>query len=123
MNICIGEKCDVEHITPTSGKNLAEIRRDADFDNVEDFEATVNKLGNKILLESKINRSVGNAWFRTKITNKLNDKTGYIGSEYPMAQKLVDKYRSEDKPHWTGKDINHATEEAAERIANFIFGD
>ena len=86
MSFRIGEKCDIEHIMPTSGKSLAAIRNDAGFNNIEDFEATANKLGNKILLEAKINRGLGNDWFRWKVTSSLNDKTGYIDSKYPFAQ-------------------------------------
>ena len=34
----------------------------------------INKIGNKILLEYDINRSIGNEWFRTKIATKIADK-------------------------------------------------
>lgn len=49
------------------------------------FYDFVNKLGNKVLLEEKINRTIGNEWFRTKVSTKLADKTGYIDSNYPIA--------------------------------------
>lgn len=47
---------DIEHIMPSSGANLDEIRRDAQINSEEEFRSVVNKLGNKILLEKKINR-------------------------------------------------------------------
>lgn len=117
------EKYDIEHIMPYSGCNLQEIRRDAEIGSEEEFYAIVNKLGNKIVLEEKINRSIGNEWFRTKISTKLENKTGYVDSKYAIAQTLVEKYSSEDKPYWKKADIFAATEKAADRIAKFIFGD
>lgn len=49
----LGDKYDIEHIMPLSGKNLQEIRKDAEINSEEEFRAIVNKLGNKILLEKK----------------------------------------------------------------------
>lgn len=119
----LGTKYDIEHIMPDSGRNLQEIRRDANIGSEEEFKEVVNKLGNKILLEEKINRSIGNEWFRTKISTKLEDKTGYIDSSFPIANALVCKYGTKDKPYWKKEDINEATEKAADRILRFIFGE
>ena len=116
-------KCDVEHIMPSSGGNLQEIRRDAGIDNEEEFSGFVNKLGNKILLEYRINRAIGNEWFRTKVSTRLENKTGYIDSAYPIASALVAAYRDQSKPYWTKKDILATTEKISERIATFILGD
>ena len=86
------------------------------------FNDYINKIGNKILLEYDINRSIGNEWFRTKIATKITDKSGYIDSKYPIAQYLVDLYKNNSKPYWTKEDIDSATTKAAERITKFIFG-
>lgn len=86
------------------------------------FDDFVNKLGNKVLLEEKINRTIGNKWFRTKVSTKLADKTGYIDSNYPIASDLVKKYANNTKPYWCKKDIEDATNAAADRIVAFIFG-
>ena len=118
----LGTKYDIEHIMPYSGSNLQEIRRDAEIENEEEFAGIVNKLGNKILLEEKINRAIGNEWFRTKVSTKLENKTGYIDSEYPIARALVAQYQNANKPYWKKDDIASATEKASERILNFIFG-
>lgn len=118
----IGAKYDIEHIMPYSGKNLSEIRKDAGIESEEEFKGIVNKLGNKILLEEKINRSIGNEWFRTKVSTKLGDKTGYIDSDYPIASVLVSDYKDQVKPYWKKEDISAATEKAADRIVKFIFG-
>ena len=123
LDFSIGAKYDIEHIMPYSGKNLSEIRKDADIDSEEEFKGLVNKLGNKILLEEKINRSIGNEWFRTKVSTKLGNKTGYIDSEYPIATVLVSDFKNVNKPYWKKDDINDATEKAATRIVNFIFDD
>ncbi len=122
LSFVLGSKYDIEHIMPQSGANLDAIRKDAQIDSKEEFDDTVNKLGNKILLEEKINRSIGNEWFRTKVSTKLSDKTGYIDSDYPVATALVRKYENDTKPYWCKQDIDHATDVASDRIVGFIFG-
>lgn len=99
LSFTLGTKYDIEHIMPYSGNNLQEIRKDAEIDSEEEFYGVVNKLGNKILLEEKINRAIGNEWFRTKVSTKLENKTGYIDSKYPIARALVSKYQSANKPY------------------------
>lgn len=121
LTFVLGSKYDIEHIMPQSGANLDAIRKDAQIDSKEEFDDTVNKLGNKILLEEKINRSIGNEWFRTKVSTKLSDKTGYIDSEYPVATALVKKYENDTKPYWSKQDIENATDVASDRIVKFIF--
>ncbi|MGN0940137.1 MAG: HNH endonuclease family protein, partial [Selenomonadaceae bacterium] len=122
MEFKMGSKCDIEHIVPSSGNNLDAIREDAGFADKDEFKGSVNKIGNKILLEERINRAIGNEWFRVKVSTKLCDRTGYIDSNYPIARYLVEKYRSKAKPFWKKKDIQAATKEASERIVRFIFG-
>ena len=117
-----GAKYDIEHIMPYSGSNLQEIRKDAEIGSEEEFNGIVNKLGNKIVLEEKINRSIGNEWFRTKVSTTLENKTGYIDSKYPVACALVAQYRNTNKPYWKKDDITTATEKASNRIVEFIFG-
>lgn len=123
MQFELGVKYDIEHIMPYSGSNLQEIRKDAEIGSEEEFNGIVNKLGNKIVLEEKINRSIGNEWFRTKVSTTLENKTGYIDSKYPIACALVAQYRNANKPYWKKDDIATATEKASERILNFIFAD
>ncbi len=123
LSFTLGTKYDIEHIMPYSGNNLQEIRKDAEIDSEEEFYGVVNKLGNKILLEEKINRAIGNEWFRTKVSTKLENKTGYIDSKYPIARALVSKYQSANKPYWKKDDIMSATNKASDRIVRFIFGE
>lgn len=123
LSFTLGTKYDIEHIMPYSGNNLQEIRKDAEIDSEEEFYGVVNKLGNKILLEEKINRAIGNEWFRTKVSTKLENKTGYIDSKYPIARALVSKYQSANKPYWKKDDIMSATDTASDRIVSFIFGE
>lgn len=108
---------NVEHIMPASGHNIATIRNDAKIANGEEFKRVVNKLGNKILLEEDINKSISNDWFKTKKQKSVKDKSGYKDSIYPIAQSLVD-YRTDV---WTKEDIDAATSKAADRIVSFIF--
>lgn len=123
LDFTLGTKYDIEHIMPYSGNNLQEIRKDAEIDSEEEFYGIVNKLGNKILLEEKINRAIGNEWFRTKVSTKLENKTGYIDSKYPIARALVSKYQNADKPYWKKDDIISAADKASDRIVGFIFGE
>lgn len=121
IRFTLGTKYDMEHIMPYSGYNLQEIRKDAEIDSEDEFYGIVNKLGNKILLEEKINRAIGNEWFRTKVSTKLENKTGYIDSAYPIAKELVSQYQDANKPYWKKDDIATATDKASDRIAKFIF--
>ncbi|MGV2929247.1 DUF262 domain-containing HNH endonuclease family protein [Macrococcus capreoli] len=111
------EKVDIEHIMPKSGKDIKHIMDDANFEDIEDFNEYVEKIGNKILLEANINRKIGNSWFRTKRNYSIKDASGYKDSQYNIALSLVD-YESNT---WTKEDIDKATEKAATRITKFIF--
>ena len=70
------------------------------------FEASCTLVGSMfeqslmILLEEKINRAIGNEWFRTKVSTKLENKTGYIDSKYPLAHALVSQYQDKNKPYF-----------------------
>ena len=85
--------------------------------NEETFKQYVDKIGNKILLEQKINGSISNDWFRVKKQNSVKEKRGYKDSTFPIAQSLV----SYPNDRWTKDDIDSATEKAAKRIADFLF--
>lgn len=111
------ENVNIEHIMPASGRNIDAIRIDAKIANQDEFDSIVNKLGNKILLEEDINKSISNEWFKTKKQNSVKDKAGYKDSTYKIAQSLVN-YPSNV---WTKEDIDKATQKAAERILEFIF--
>lgn len=119
----IDSDIDIEHIMPQSGKNTKTIQLDAEITDEAMFSNYINKIGNKILLEYNINRSIGNEWFRTKISTKISDKSGYIDSKYPFAKFLVEKFKDKQKPFWTKNDIDAATKEACTRITNFIFNE
>lgn len=111
------DNVNIEHIMPDSGRNQELIRKDACIETKEEFDAIVNQIGNKILLEENINKSIGNEWFRTKKDNSVKAKTGYKDSSYAIASDLVDY----EKDTWTKDDIEKASEKAADRIIKFIF--
>lgn len=102
---------------PNSGHNLDAIREDANILTQDDFDFIVNRLGNKILLEENINKSIGREWFQTKKQKSIKDKRGYKDSSYNIAQKLVEY----PQDTWTKDDIDIATNKVAERIVQFIF--
>jgi len=111
------ENVNIEHIMPSSGRNLTTIQQDAKIATKEEFNSIVNKLGNKILLEEDINKSIGNEWFKTKKQNSINSKSGYKDSRYGIALALT----AYQKDTWTKDDIDTATLKAVERIVKFIF--
>lgn len=125
IKFVLPEKYDVEHIMPVSGKNIEHIREDANIENKEEFLSIVNKLGNKILLEDNINRSIGEAWFKTKINYSINnaksEKRGYKDSKFAIANSIVREYEKSENPMWTKESINDRTDEIANRIVDFIF--
>jgi hypothetical protein len=111
------ESVNVEHIMPASGRNIGSIQQDAGIADKTEFDIIVNKLGNKILLEEDINKSIGNEWFKTKTQSSIKEKTGYKDSRYAIALNLA-KY---PKTTWDKNDITTATEKAVKRIVKFIF--
>lgn len=111
------ENVNIEHIMPASGRNITIIRQDAGITDKDEFNSVVNKLGNKILLEEDINKSIGNEWFKTKKQNSINSKSGYKDSRYDIAVSLINYPRD----IWTIDDINIATTKAVKRIIEFIF--
>lgn len=113
----LGENVDIEHIMPKSGLNRENIMKDAGFDTKDEFTEYAEKIGNKILLESAINRGIGDAWFRTKKENAITSHQGYRGTKYKIASSLADY----PKDTWVKEDIDKATERAAKRISDFIF--
>ena len=116
-NFDFAENVNIEHIMPASGRNINSIRCDAGIDSEVEFNNAVNKLGNKILLEEDINKSISNEWFKTKIQSSIANKSGYKNSRYAIATALT-KY---SKTTWGKDDIDIATEKAAKRIVQFIF--
>jgi hypothetical protein len=111
------ENVNIEHIMPASGRNITTIQQDANITTKEEFNSIVNKLGNKILLEEDINKSIGREWFKTKKQNSINSKSGYKDSKYGIALALT----TYPKDNWTKEDIDIATKKAVERIVKFIF--
>ena len=117
LNFNFSESVNIEHIMPASGHNITSIQQDAGIEDSVEFKNIVNQLGNKILLEEDINKSISNEWFKTKKQNSVKDKAGYKDSTYKIAQSLVN-YPSNV---WTKEDIDKATQKAAKRILEFIF--
>ncbi len=112
----IPDKVNVEHIMPASGRNIDAIRIDAGMTE-DEFDVMVNLLGNKILLEDDINKHIGMDWFKTKKGTLVQDKKGYLGSNFGIASALS-SYPSD---RWEKKDIEDANQKVSERICDFIF--
>lgn len=114
-------KHDIEHIMPSSGRNIDAIREYAGISDKEEFKSVANKIGNKILLEYQINRSIGDEWFKQKISNTIVKKQGYKNSSFPFAQHLVEKFSNVKQPKWGRSEIDIYTSKASERIIKFLF--
>lgn len=121
LEFSLNDKYDIEHIMPASGHNIYAIQIDANIKDKDEFDEIVNKIGNKILLEQKINRSISNDWFRTKVHHSIDGKFCYADSHYPMASYLAIKYKNIEKPIWDKGNIENETNNVAERITKFIF--
>jgi len=119
LDFNFSDTVNIEHIMPASGHNIETIRQDAGIKTKDEFVSLANKLGNKILLEEDINKSISNDWFKTKKQKSITDKTGYKDSKYNIARALVNY----PKDKWTKDDIDDATLKVIERIVNFIFGE
>ena len=78
MSFNFADNVNVEHIMPSSGHDLEAIRKDAGVETREEFDELVNQLGNKILLEEDVNKSIGKSWFQTKKGSRVTDKKGYF---------------------------------------------
>lgn len=115
------EKYEIEHIMPRSGKNIDQIREDAGIHDKEEFLEIVNKIGNKILLEEDINRSIGNSWFRSKIQNSVKERKGYKDSIFELTKQIVKEFENQENPLWTVQDIEKRTKTEAKKITDFIF--
>ena len=111
------DNANVEHIMPASGRNLDAIRKDAGFESKQEFEATVNKLGNKVLLEAVINQAISNDWFKTKKQTSVTNRSGYKDSQFSLARSLT----TFEKDLWQRQDIEGATQKIAQRITQFVF--
>ena len=111
------DNANVEHIMPASGRNRDAIRKDADFESKQEFEETVNKLGNKVLLEAVINQAISNDWFKTKKQTSVTSRSGYKDSQFSLARSLT----SFEKDLWQRQDIEDATQKIAQRISQFVF--
>ncbi len=111
------DNVNIEHIMPQSGRNISSIQKDANINSKEEFMFIVNKLGNKILLEQDINKSIGNEWFKTKKQNTIQSKMGYKDSKYTIASSLSN-YPNDN---WTSQDIELMNQKIVDRITNFIF--
>ena len=113
------DSVNIEHIMPASGHNIETIREDAGIESRDEFLSIVNKLGNKILLEEDINKSIGKEWFKTKKQKSVKQKLGYKDSRYNLARVLCDC----PNDLWTKDDIESNTAIIADRIADFIWNE
>lgn len=118
LSFNFSDSVNIEHIMPGIGHNDVIIRQDAGIETRDEFISLVNKLGNKILLEEDINKSVSIDWFKTKKQKSVKDKKGYKDSSYGIACALVDY----PQDAWTKADIEKTTEKVVQRISDFIFG-
>ncbi|MBZ2387007.1 HNH endonuclease family protein [Anaerococcus murdochii] len=73
------------------------------------------------MLEEDINRSIGNAWFRSKIQDSVKERKGYKDSIFVQAKQIVKEFENQVNPLWTVQDIEKRTKAEAKKITDFIF--
>ncbi|MGL5541915.1 MAG: HNH endonuclease family protein, partial [Fusobacteriaceae bacterium] len=97
------EHIDIEHIQAYNDCNNAEEIR-------EIWKDEINSIGNLMILESSINRSIGNDHFSDK-------KQKYESSRYQIAKNISALNQ------WTKEDAEKRRAEAVKRISNYIYSD
>lgn len=73
------------------------------------------------MLEEDINRSIGNAWFRSKIQNSVKERKGYKDSIFALAKQIIKEFENQANPLWTIQDIEKRNKAEAKKITDFIF--
>ena len=109
-------RINIEHILPQSMHNVLDPVRNL---SEEEYDDLIEKIGNKILLERNINNNVSDDNFKIKKTSSIKGKLGYKDSCYAIASDLCD-YQRDGKDIWVSEDIDNATENAVNRIVNFL---
>lgn len=97
------KKIDIEHIQSYNDEdNKGEVQNE--------WRDTINSLGNLMMLESSINRSIGNNSYPKKITN------GYYKSEYEVVKHQILTYKK-----WTKEDAEKRKTIEIDKVKNYIF--
>ena len=92
---------DIEHIQAYNDRNNAEKVRDIWGDEI-------NSIGNLMILESNINRSIGNYDFSQK-------KNKYKDSKYEVVKAIT------SLEHWTKEDAAKRREESVKKILEYVY--
>lgn len=101
FNALFRENIDIEHIQCyTDAENADKVR--------DEWGPELNRIGNLVLLESSLNRSIGN--------NKNSKPQAYRASAYITAQALADKVTS-----WSKQDAIDRRAEMTRKLADFLF--
>lgn len=103
------DNIDIEHIQAYNDKE--------DRENIlKDWKDEINKLGNLVVLESSINRSISN-------NNYSKKKLKYKESDYKIIHTLkgMDKEEIEEKDKWRKDDAIERGEKVRDRILNYLY--
>ncbi len=97
---------DIEHIQSYNDNNIEEREKIKN-----EWGSELNSLGNLMVLEREINRSISNNsyWFK---------KEKYIGSKYKIVKKQV-----KDFPEWNLEKAKNRKQEEMKKLNNYLFGD
>jgi hypothetical protein len=107
QNSLIPEKFHIEHILPAKWKDSSYQSWD---ENDKEVEIYLEKFGNKVVCEYKINIQAGNGYFGRK------RKRYYINSKIAAVQKLQKMKQDE----WSKEDIDKRENEFVSRIMSFF---
>ena len=95
--------------------DIEHIHANADEKEWSDYDLQ-NSIGNLCMLESDINRSIGNKSFSDKKQSSKDDGMDYMHSKYATIRELA-KHQNK----WSERDALHRLEKESNRIFNFLF--
>ncbi len=104
-NQLFGSPIDIEHIQ--SYHDIDEKKRNSIW---EQWGSDINSIGNLMVLESSINKSISNREYAHKITR------------YPESQYIICKKQVTDYSKWTVEDCRERKESEIKKILKYLFG-
>lgn len=113
IKLIFKEKIDIEHIQSFNDEN-EHIRKQL----WEEWSDEINSIGNLIILESSINRSIGN--------NSSKRYGGYKQSKYLIVKDFIEerkKNNGNENLNWTLKDAKIRKETEINKILKYIYED
>lgn len=109
------ESIDIEHIQSVKDKNEKER-----VNIINEWGNELNSIGNLMILEQRINRSIHNEDYSVKISSeRANDKPTYQKSKFKIVHNQISKYPG---PEWSLKMAKERKESEKKKLIDYLFG-